>query len=215
MITIHQIANKPVPSNCFVLYDKAVGRKCVVVDPGGEDNEDLSVFFEKMGLIPQYIILTHEHFDHCWGVNQLRADYPAAKLVSSLSCSVAIQNKKKNYSVFHEQPGFDVGASDIILEDINWSLDWECYSLRFYPAQGHTVSGVIFTVNRYIFTGDELIKGIRTVTKLHTGSREKLAESIDLLKSMKGKGLIVCPGHGDCFDLDDYDLGKALETCAK
>ena len=48
------------------------------------------------------------------------------------------------------------------------------------------------------------------MTKLFCGSREKLLVTINSIKEMQGRGLYVCPGHGDGFELDDYDLNKAL-----
>ena len=32
-----RIENEPVNSNCFILFDKVVGLRCVVVDPGSEN----------------------------------------------------------------------------------------------------------------------------------------------------------------------------------
>lgn len=206
MLKIHQFINAPVPSNCFVLFDKEVCNNCIIVDPGSQYNDDLFEFLKIGGLNPQYIILTHEHFDHCWGVNDIRDHFLYVKLVCSSICSLAIQDKKKNHSVFYQQPGFEVGPADILLEDISWKFDWNNYKLSFYPAQGHTASGVVFTIENNLFTGDELIKGIKTVTKLKTGSKEKLHNSIAFFESLKGKGYSIYPGHGEAFELDDYDL---------
>lgn len=210
MLTIHQIINTPVPSNCFVLYDKAVGRECIVVDPGSENNSHIYQYLEKEQLIPDYIILTHEHFDHCWGVNALRVAYSEVRLACSRNCSEAIQSRKKNYSVFHQQPGFDIHPADIILDDVNWSLNWNGYQIRFEPALGHSVAGIMFFIDRYVFTGDTLIKNIKTVTKLKTASKDRLRESLLILENEKGKGLIICPGHGECFMLDNYNLNLAI-----
>ena len=210
MLTIHQIINTPIPSNCFVLFDKAVGRDCIVVDPGSENNNHLYQYLEKEQLIPEYIILTHEHFDHCWGVNDIRDRYLSVKLVCSRICSDAIQSGKKNYSVFHQQPGFEIMPADIILDDIGWQLAWNGKEIKFYPAQGHSAAGIVFFIGNYVFTGDTLIKDIKTVTKLKTASKEKLKETLSMLEAEKGKGLVVCPGHGEMFELDDYDLEKAL-----
>ena len=63
---------------------------------------------------------------------------------------------------------------------------------------------------QYLFTGDTLINGERTVTKLPTGSVEKLKESMSLYAGMKGRGYRVFPGHGKEFDLDGYDLSKMI-----
>ena len=156
------------------------------------------------------MILTHEHFDHCWGVDDIREIYSNVKLICSKNCSEAIQDKKKNYSVFHQQPGFELKAADIILDDVNWLLNWNGYQIRFEPAQGHSAAGIIFFVDKFVFTGDTLIKDIKTVTKLKTASKERLKECLELLEKEKGKNKVVCPGHGESFDLDNYDLTKAL-----
>lgn len=206
MLEIKQIVNVPKSSNCFVLFDKAVGNSCIVVDPGSEDNSYLYQYLENEKLFPEYIILTHEHFDHCWGVNGIRETYPDVKLVCSQICSEAIQDKKKNYSVFHQQPGFDLQPADIVLEDVGWMVSWNGYQIRFEPAQGHSAAGIIIFIDKYVFTGDTLIKDIKTVTKLKTASKEKLKDSLLMLENEKGKGLIVCPGHGEIFELDGYNL---------
>ncbi len=210
MLVIKQIVNVPKSSNCFVLFDKAVGNNCIVVDPGSEDNSILNQYLEQEVLLPEYIFLTHEHFDHCWGVEDIREVYPDVKLVCSQICSEAIQDKKKNYSVFYQQPGFDLKPADIVLDEVNWSLNWNGYQIRFEPAQGHSAAGIIFFIDRYVFTGDTLIKDIKTVTKLKTASKKRLMDSIAMLEKEKGKVLIVCPGHGEMFNLDRYDLSKAF-----
>lgn len=210
MLEIVRLLNNPIDSNCYIITDKSTGNGCIIVDPGSCDNSQLYESLSEGGLKPQYVVLTHEHFDHCWGVDSLREQYPNLKLICSTTCSSAIQDKKANHSVFFQQPGFELKPADIILGENDWAFEWCNYKINFHPAQGHTASGIIFTLDNYIFTGDELIKGIRTVTKLKTGSKEKLSKSIQLLGQMKGKGLTVCPGHGEMFLLDEYDLNIAF-----
>ena len=209
-MVIKQIENTPISSNCFVIFDKAVRNNCIIVDPGSEDNSDLFRFLEKELLNPEYIILTHEHFDHCWGVNSFRNKYPDVKLISSKICSDSIQDRKKNYSVFNQQPGFELKPADIILDDIDWKLVWYDKLISFLPAQGHSASGIVIFVDQYVFTGDSLIKGIKTVTKLKTASKEKLMKTLSMLEAKKGRGFVVCPGHGEMFSLDGYDLSLAI-----
>lgn len=209
-MVIKQIENVPINSNCFVLYDKAVGNNCIIVDPGSELCGELFHFLRNETLEPEYIILTHEHFDHCWGVNTIRNRYPKVRLICTRLCSNAIQDKKKNYSVYNQQPGFIIDAADIIIDEINWQIPWNNRQIIFFSAQGHSAAGIIFFVEKYVFTGDSLIKDIKTVTKLKTASPDKLKETLSLLEEKKGSGLIVCPGHGVIFPLDGYDLRKAL-----
>ena len=211
MFEISRIENFPINSNSFVVYNKTIGLECVIIDPGSSNNTNLYNFIASKNLIPKYIILTHEHFDHCWGGNDLRERFPTIKLVCSSGCSNKIQDMKQNLSVFHHQPGFKLLRADIEVNEYMSELSWGKHKISFYPAMGHTASGIMFTIGNYLFTGDELIKDIKTVTKLKTGSKDKLKESIQLLNTMKGKGLLVCPGHGDTFSLDDYDLEKAIK----
>ena len=206
MLTVHKIINHPVPSNCFVLYDKAVGRGCIVVDPGSKSDNELFAFLNEEGLTPQYIVLTHEHFDHCWGVNELVEKY-AVPIVCLERCAECIKYEKKNCSVFYENnERFVITSATISLESLNYVLPFAGTELRFFSTPGHTDASVCFTVGQNLFTGDTLIKDLRTVTKLPTGSVSKLRESISLLGALQGKCYKVYPGHGEVFALDGYDL---------
>lgn len=206
MLAIHQIINSPVPSNCFVMYDKAVGRECIVVDPGSKNDDELFAFLEEDGLVPQYIVLTHEHFDHCWGVNEFVEKYKVP-IICTEHCSDCIKYEKKNCSVFYDNnERFVINSPAISVEELNYVLSFVGAELRFFLTPGHTDSSICFTLNRNLFTGDTLIKDLRTVTKLPTGSMVKLKESIELLRALQGKGYTVYPGHGDVFELDGYDL---------
>lgn len=206
MIAVHQIINFPVPSNCFVLYDKEVGVDCAIIDPGGKSDEIIDTFIEQEGLTPQYIILTHEHFDHCWGVNELVERY-SIPIVCSALCAECLPYEKKNCSVFYDyNERFIITSKTISVESLDYVLPFAGTELCFFMTPGHTNASVCFTVGNALFTGDTLIKDLRTVTKLPTGSVTKLHESIDLFKSMQGKGYMVYPGHGDSFELDGYNL---------
>lgn len=206
MLNIHTIINNPVPSNCFVLFDKSVGRECIVVDPGSQSDDELFAFLEEEGLVPQYIVLTHEHFDHSWGVNELVEKY-AVPIVCSELCADCIKYEKKNCSVFYDNnERFVITSPTISIESLNYVLPFAGTELRFFATPGHTDASVCFTVCKYLFTGDTLIKDLRTVTKLPTGSVAKLRVSMELLNSLRGKGYAVYPGHGEVFELDGYDL---------
>ena len=207
MTEIHRIINTPVSSNCFLVFSNSIAGQCIVIDPGSEDNTLLLESLSRLHLQPEYILLTHEHFDHCWGVNELRRRFSHIQLVCTAECSKAIQDRKKNYSVFYRQPGFDIDAADIEVHN-NVTMNLGGFQVDFTLAQGHSASGMMITIDNYIFTGDELIKDVKTVTKLKTGSKEKLRESFAYLRSLKGRQLTICPGHGDTFEWDSYMIAE-------
>lgn len=209
-LEIIRIVNTPINSNCYIIYDDAKSKECVIVDPGSEMNEGLIRILNNLLLKPEFIILTHEHYDHCWGVNNLRCKYSYIKLICSKNCSEAIQNPRSNYSHYYCSPEFSIEPADLLIEEILWRMNWNGYELFFILAKGHSASGIFFRVDKYLFTGDTLIKNLLTITKFRTGSQSELITSLDYLASCKGKNYVVCPGHGDIFGLDDYDLNKAL-----
>lgn len=65
MFEVHSIVHTPVSFNCYVLFDKVVGNECVIVDLGSKDENELFDYPGKQRPVPMFIILSHEHFDHC------------------------------------------------------------------------------------------------------------------------------------------------------
>jgi len=207
-IKLLSIVNHPVSSNCYILYDELSSR-CLLIDPGSEYPDLIDDILHTKRLYPDYIILTHEHFDHIWGCNYFISKYDS-KLICSELCADSIKLPKKNLSFFYNQCGFSINANVLSLEDIGWKLEWNEHLIYFAKAQGHTDGGILFYVNSYLFTGDTLIEGEKTVTKLPTGSKLKLKETILFLDKLKGHRLQVYPGHGNAFDLDSYNLEKTM-----
>lgn len=211
MLTVQQIINSPVPSNCFVVYDKAISEECVIIDPGSRRDDKLFGFLDELCLTPKYIILTHEHFDHCWGVNEL-VDRYNIPIVCSKICAECIKYVKRNCSVFYNNhESFVITHPTINVESIGFKLPFLNSAIHFVLTPGHSDASICFTIGKCLFTGDTLIKDTRTVTKLPTGSVVKLKDSLENLSSMKGKEFVVYPGHGDAFEFDKYNLQSALE----
>jgi hydroxyacylglutathione hydrolase len=201
MLFIKRITNKPVTSNSFVVYTHKNG-KCIIIDPGSEDCEDLIIFLNENGLTPEYIFLTHEHFDHIWGVNKIKDTY-SCKIVCSGNCSEKIGDKKKNMSVFYNQLGFESYTGDILIEDLHYHFDWEGLQFEFIETKGHTEASVCILVDNKLFTGDTIIKNTKTVIKLPGGSKEKLQNSLDAIFAKTNQQTLVYPGHGDPFYLHE------------
>ncbi len=206
MLVVKRIINIPVPSNCFVIYDKSESTNCIIVDPGTKDIEELIAYIFVEELSPVYIILTHEHFDHCWSVNDLMERYHIPVICSAL-CGECIKHEKRNCSVFYENTeAFVIDTDTISVESLNFVQPFGNYEIRFFMTPGHTDASISFTIGKCLFTGDALIKDMRTVTKLPTGSRTKLKDTVEKYRELQGKGYKVCAGHGETFLLDGYDL---------
>lgn len=206
-ILVERIPNKPINSNSFVIYTKA-NNSCIIIDPGTEDCIDLFNFLKIRKLKPEYIFLTHEHFDHIWGVNKLKDTYNC-KIVCSLNCSQRIIAKKKNMSIFYNQVGFETYPADIHIENIDNQIEWNGEKVEFIATQGHTDASICILIDNNLFTGDTVIKNIKTIIKLPGGSKTKLQESFSLINNkFKGKHIMINSGHGESFWYDELKVQK-------
>ena len=94
-------------------------------------------------------------------------------------------------------------------------LLWNGVEIKTFNTPGHSDDSQCLIVDGMLFTGDTLIKNVRTVTKLKGGSVEKLEESVKFIASLKGNHLKVMPGHDEEFWLDEYDLKKMNDNPLK
>ena len=162
-----------------------------MIDPGSEDVSIIESFIECKKV--DFIFLTHEHYDHIWGADKLRQKYNA-KLCCSIEASNAIINKKKNLSVFYNQVGFELNVADIIFEDAD-IIDWYNVPVEIIHTPGHTEGSICIKIFNNLFTGDTIIRGVRTVTTLPGGNKEKLRNSIEKLEKIGLNSFNLCYGH--------------------
>jgi hydroxyacylglutathione hydrolase len=207
-LLIEIIKNKPIDSNCFILYNTS-NSDCIIVDPGTEDCSDLLVFLNQNKLVPEYIVLTHEHFDHILGVNKLLELFNC-EIICSEKCLECIGDKKKNLSVFQDQIGFEISTKNMRLVS-NEVLKLGNYSIQFKETLGHSLGSVCFWVNEILFVGDVLIKDTKTVTKLPGGCKKQLKVTINELNELfSQRNMVVYPGHGEPFRFNEIDYSKII-----
>ena len=209
-IEIITIKNNPVDSNCYLIYDKEINNKCLIVDPGSKDVSLIEREIKIHELIPDLMILTHEHFDHVWGCNQLFSKYGITTYGSPI-CLENIKSERLNCSRFYDDVGFSVDVPTKPLETDGALFPWNGLGLQFFETPGHSDAGVCFLLEDNLFTGDTLIHELKTVTNILSGSKEKLKFSIEMLTEFQGMDLTVYPGHGQSFALDSYNLDKTYK----
>ena len=196
------IVNNPVSSNCHIIYDDL--KKCgLVVDPGSEDSREILAFVKDNNLHIDYVILTHEHFDHIWAAEKFNVP-----VLCTRECKDGLSDKKRNLSLFFNQIGFELNVKAECIEEYGDIFVWNDCKLEFCKNGAHSPGGLMFVADKYVLTGDFLIKDLKTVTKIKWARKEELLDGEIWLQQHKGKGLLVLAGHGDRFELDNYDLNK-------
>lgn len=208
-IIVKTVINSPVDSNCHIIFEKK-SKNCVVVDPGTSDCIELINVLNDLKLVPRYIVLTHEHFDHIWGVNNLKDIY-CCQIVCSKICSERIVLRKKNLSVFHNNVGFETYPADLVLGKRD-NLKLNNLEFFFFETPGHTDGSICFSIQDKLFTGDTIIMNNKTVTKLPGGCKIKLKESLDYIYSLYfNTEMTIYSGHGNSFKMSE--LVEKLYHC--
>lgn len=209
MISCVRFVNSRFTSNTYIIFCPEYDNVWLV-DPG-----DTEAVFEWMEThsktVVSGIFLTHAHFDHIYGINHILSRFPACTVyVANEHGKACLFDSKMNASRYTEEGPMTVVREASILFCPDAVELWDGVSLKTFYTPGHSDDSVCFMVGDMLFTGDTLIKDIRTVTKLKTGSKDKLKESIALLDTFKGMGLTAYPGHEEAFMLDTYDLNHSL-----
>jgi glyoxylase-like metal-dependent hydrolase (beta-lactamase superfamily II) len=179
-------------TNCFLLGDEEAGEG-VAIDPG-DNGAALAEFFTKRGLSLKYILLTHGHFDHVMGAEDLKEALGGRILVhkddepilkdTSFGGLFGISGVKKP-----DPDGF-IEEHDVI----------ECGSMKFKVLRtpGHTPGSVSFELlgQEMVFVGDTLFAGSIGRTDFPGGSYEQLISSVREKLFPLGDEVAVYPGHG-------------------
>lgn len=198
-VHVSRIINHPRTSNCYVI---AREKECIIIDPGTECPNDLTSFLSKIHVSPSYILLTHEHYDHCWGVNHLLKIFPDIRLVASESCSRNIQDSRMNLSRYDDETGegFTIRPADIVIDN-DKKLDLLGLTFHFLLTPGHSQGSMCFYFEDNFFSGDMIIPHYKPVLKLKGGSLEEYRRSVEKLDQAMGEKMwTLYPGHLDIFE---------------
>ena len=194
-----------IQSNMYIVIGSC---SALVVDPC------ISVEAQKLlcdfGIKECIILLTHEHYDHTSGVNWLR-DHFNCKVICSKTCAELIQDPRKSGAATFSalflgkiedqkqilpllDPNYHCTADFTYERQLNFK--WENLPIVMRELPGHSKGSQIISIaDNAIFTGDSLIPGQRTITRLPGGSLEIYREiAIPHLETLPGNSIIF-PGH--------------------
>ncbi len=207
MLHVERFINELMTSNCYLVVDEVSGC-CVCIDPASEKSEREIDYIKKNGLALDYIILTHEHTDHTWGVNSLLDYQPGAKVVCSELCKKALPREARAYfQLYYDDPhySYNVRRVDYTTEELNWNLDWVGHNIKFIDTPGHSPGSVCVVIDDLVFGGDTLMPFKPFIKKRNGGSMEQFLESVKKMVAAYSDDTLVYPGHGEIGKLSDYN----------
>ena len=179
-------------TNCYYLYEEG-SKEAVFVDPA-DQGAYLYEQVQKAGLQIVGILLTHGHFDHIWGANELRK-LSGAKIYALDGEKALCENAETNLSA-------QCGRPETVIPDF-YVRDGEEITLAGMTAKviatpGHTVGSCCyyFAKDKVLISGDTLFQESVGRTDFETGSYSAIIRSVNEKLFLLPDDVKVYPGHG-------------------
>lgn len=190
-------------TNCYFLYRDGE-KDCIVIDPADKGNQIYGTL-QKNGFYVKGILLTHGHFDHIWGLDELRDAVNAAAECDGLEPvkAYAFEAEKELLRDAHKNVSAQTGrpcttSADGYLKD-GQEITLAGITLQVISTPGHTVGGCCYYVKEagILISGDTLFAESVGRTDFPTGSMGTLVRSIKDKLFVLPDETRVYPGHGD------------------
>lgn len=192
MIQVRRLPLGPLQTNCYMLGCEETNL-AAIIDPAF-DAKAIYTMADQDGWQISLILLTHAHFDHVGGLNDLRT-LSGAPVYAHKDALDSLGNTNLSAAFF----GIDQAhySSDSFLVD-NQILRIGNINLRVLYTPGHATGHVCFYAEEYglIFGGDVLFRGGIGRTDLDGGNYESLMESIQSKLLTLPDETRLFPGHG-------------------
>jgi glyoxylase-like metal-dependent hydrolase (beta-lactamase superfamily II) len=195
-MNIYTLHLGPLGTNCYIA-ETAPGR-CVAFDIGGNSQKFLSFINEK-GLTLRKILLTHGHFDHIGGVEEVRAATGAEVYIHADDAKMLTSAEYSLHNTMCGSPFVPVTDYTAVLGD-SWLNDGDC-EFRVLHTPGHTEGSVCYICGDVIFSGDTLFCESVGRTDFPGSSTIDMKRSLRLLKNLDGNYKVL-PGHNESTELD-------------
>lgn len=192
MLTIKSFTLGPLATNAYLLTDPGTN-KAIIIDPGMNPKSLIRAITD---LEIEAIVLTHAHFDHIGGVDEIR------KLKD---CPVYLHDKEADWLTHPQKNGSTMWpeiGSPISTDAAEFALDegqqlmllGEEFKISHTP--GHSPGSVSILYANHLFSGDVLFNLSVGRTDLPGGSTNDLYDSIHQKLFILPDETKVYPGHG-------------------
>lgn len=179
-------------NNCYFVHREGE-YDAIFIDPTSK-GEKIFVKLREKGLSIKAILITHGHFDHIMGANELReisgAKIYALKEEEELLADPTLNSSYKVGKSYTVKPDVLVNDGDV--------LEFGSIRLKVIATPGHTAGGCCYysEEDKVLFSGDTLFFESVGRTDFETGDVVALKQSIAKLLTLP-EDVKVYPGHGD------------------
>lgn len=182
----------PVMTNCYLVYKQKEGTG-LVIDPGNGPGEVVERI-RKLNLNIEAILLTHAHFDHIGGVEEVRKATGAPVYIHREEADWLLDPERNGSALFPVE-AVRCGPAEKVLEGgEKLTLLGETFTVSHTP--GHSPGSVSFQTETSVFSGDALFAGSIGRTDLPGGNYDTLMRSIHETLMKLPEETLVYSGHG-------------------
>ena len=179
-------------TNCYVVWDEKT-LEAAVIDPGFEDQR-INAIINENKLQVKYILLTHGHFDHLGGVNQIK-QLTGAKVLIHQSDADCLTDPRRNLSVLAGL-SMVLDPADGFLSE-NETITLGEIVIRVIHTPGHSKGGICLLAEDQLFAGDTLFNTSIGRTDFADGDLNELLNGISSKLFILDDATTVLPGHGE------------------
>ena len=193
MLEVKNLTLGAYQTNTYIVHDSE-SRTCAVIDPGYEP-EGVLAAVQDQGLTVDAVLLTHGHFDHVGGVQEI---------VEKTGCKLWMS--ESDWSQFpNPVTAFFYPIANCDFTEVNFCEDGEIIhagglTFTVIATPGHTWGSVCYLCENTLFSGDTLFAGSCGRTDLPGGSSKTLRDSLERLSELE-QNYFVYPGHGEASTL--------------
>ena len=197
-LEIKQYVVGPVQTNCYFAINKDT-KETLVIDPGASAKQ-LIKRLRADELTPVAVLLTHGHFDHATGAQEV-ADAFGVQIYAHEAERETLESTELNAS-------WMVGESltfhaDVFLRD-ELEIDLAGFHIRVLYTPGHTPGGCCyyFPYEDVVFSGDSLFCESIGRTDFPKGSMADLVRGVRMELMVLTERTVVYPGHNEATTIE-------------
>ena len=185
----------PLQQNCTLVWDEDT-KAGVVVDPGGDVDAIVDAVGQS-GMTVERIVLTHGHFDHAGGADELRERLKVPIEGPHLDDKFLLDGLEQS------GPRFGIMDARNVTPD-RWLDEGETISIAgrdfaIYHCPGHSPGSVVMVsaADKFALVGDVLFQGSIGRTDFEYGDHDALISAIKTKLLPLGDDIAFICGHGN------------------
>lgn len=179
-------------TNTYVIMNEET-KEAVVIDPA-RLSKKLREYIDGEQLQVKAILLTHAHFDHIMGIDEVIEAYGQMPVYVEENDLELLHHAELNESTTYTK-GYSYDGGDVIHGGDTLKLIGEKFQVIHTP--GHTAGGVCYYVENagVVFSGDTLFRASIGRSDFKTSSTSALISSVKDKLFLLPDETIVFPGH--------------------